>query len=291
MPTAALLLAAVALHPSVRQTLRGLDASCAGLAPCAACAEGVHAITRLEAADLLGLATPNLQNKVMRLCEHDLGTVERIFATLPEADATSLTTLLEARVRNGDLDSAVAAMTCCGALAPRPRSCIDALHACCEHGRVDLALAAWDSLQRREVSLDTPSFCLLLVTLSSARDMAAVKSVAQAMAEGGNAPSAEALAAVESAASAELDGAAAASGFEYVASIVAYKKINRSHTRTHRQRTTPPTPRIGLREDGYAGPTWDEHTHVFLCHTTGIRVAYSVWSIVHMTWIHTYSSF
>ena len=83
MPAPSFLVCALALHPVVRQTLRGLDARCAGLSPCATCAEAVRAMTELADAGLLAAATPNVQSKAMRMCEDDLPTVERIFASLP----------------------------------------------------------------------------------------------------------------------------------------------------------------------------------------------------------------
>lgn len=184
----------------VRQTLRGLDAKCAGLEPCAACAQGMLALAQLEDAGLLETASPNAQNKVMRLCADDLATVERIFRSLPEVDSASRTCLLEARLQNGNLDAAVAIIDSCdGDVFPRPRSCIAALRACCERGRGDLALIVWRQLHGRHIALDAPSYSALLCAAahSPAEHAAALPAIAQAMADAGHAASPEAVDAVQ----------------------------------------------------------------------------------------------
>lgn len=198
----------VGLHPVVRQTLRGLDAKCDGLKPCAACAEGMLALAQLMDAGLLEAASPNAQNKVMRLCADDLAAVERIFSSLPEADTASRTCLLEARLHNDNLDGAVAIIEGCdGGLLPRPRSCVAAMHACVERGRGDLALRVWRQLQSRRIALDASLHSLLLCTAARppAEQATALPAIAQAMSDAGHAASSEALAAVQQAAATTRD--------------------------------------------------------------------------------------
>mmetsp|Transcript_36659 Transcript_36659/g.117728 ORF Transcript_36659/g.117728 Transcript_36659/m.117728 type:complete len:397 (+) Transcript_36659:145-1335(+) len=198
----------VGLHPVVRQTLRGLDAKCDGLKPCAACAEGMLALAQLKDAGLLEAASPNAQNKVMRLCADDLAAVERIFSSLPEADTASRTCLLEARLHNDNLDGAVAIIEGCdGGLLPRPRSCVAAMHACVERGRGDLALRVWRQLQSRRIALDASLHSLLLCTAARppAEQATALPAIAQAMSDAGHAASSEALAAVQQAAAITRD--------------------------------------------------------------------------------------
>ena len=200
MWAASILFASLVLsfHPLVRQSLRKLDARCKGLTPCDACAEGLLVLSQLEKAGLLDKASPNMQNKVMRLCQHDPDTVESIFSSLPEADPTSVSTILEVRMRSNDLEGA-ASIVVGGGVMPRPRSCAMLIQACCLNGRLDVAVSVWRVLQNKQISLDDVTYCDLLCAAANAPSGGALvlPSIAQAMVDENTVASVDALRAVQ----------------------------------------------------------------------------------------------
>ena len=133
---------------AVAQELRRLD----NQSEVDGCDVGLECLARLKGEAIAFVLGANAYNKVMRLCEQELTTVERLYAELDAsgaADEASLGALVRARVAHGRAEEAAAALApliCATASAPSPRALRTigvALHACCEAGLVEPAERVW----------------------------------------------------------------------------------------------------------------------------------------------------